>query len=409
MTVTLAGEAFSLDQFTADGGRGHRQIMPASGTRPAEPLFPDRIFGRLLEELDALRAPGALSTSTLTPATGAVEFALLAPATLRAGVYQAISLGDPAALMVGSLAADVSATSSLTLAVAFATGGERADWIITPVAGGRGRTVVTTATALALTAAHADFLIRCTVGGITITLPAAAAVGAGWAVSIASDPAGGVVTVDADGGDLIAGRASILLPAGHSVDLVCAGDGTWVVAGGAYRITQTVVFPAAALLPDPSAAPELTATAPGGRALRLLAFDAAAAETAWAQLTLPASWDPASAIRARLHALRTQTAASHGVVWMIAGAASGPGESAAVPPATSAADCICALSSLDWIFGGEADDTVAVPVAGAPQPGDVLSVAVTRDVAHTADDCAVDAGLIDLVLELDCIRFGSDA
>lgn len=76
MSVVLAGETFALEDFR---GLGHSETLDASGTRPAEPRFPDRIFARLLEEIEAAKedlASGMVSTSA-----SSVEIGVDDPAT----------------------------------------------------------------------------------------------------------------------------------------------------------------------------------------------------------------------------------------------------------------------------------------------------------------------------------------
>jgi hypothetical protein len=68
--VTLNGETFALDDFR---GMGHARVRPAGFGRPAEPLFPDRIFAQMTTVIDEnVDASGSAAASATTANAKAV-------------------------------------------------------------------------------------------------------------------------------------------------------------------------------------------------------------------------------------------------------------------------------------------------------------------------------------------------
>lgn len=230
MTIALGHdrEEFSLDQFTADGGRGHKRIMPANGTRPAEPLFPDRIYARVLEDLEVIRAPGAISLTAMTPATGSRTFTLTTAVALRAGVYRAASFGDPTCVMVGTLLADQAAGTSLTLDVSLATGAEeRSDWVISSLVSATSPRVRQTISAdRTLVATDTGTLLEVTAAA-TITLPLLAGLPASFAVDLVN-AAPGTVYLQPSGGELIGGLDRRIMVPGSGVSLQVS-SAAWLI------------------------------------------------------------------------------------------------------------------------------------------------------------------------------------
>lgn len=86
-------------------------------------------------------------------------------------------------------------------------------------------------------------LIDCTSGTFTLTLTAAATLGAGFAFAVRNSGTG-VVTIDPNGTELIDGATTLALAGGESCFCVCTGTGWKTVgrSGGATPQLRTVIF-----------------------------------------------------------------------------------------------------------------------------------------------------------------------
>ena len=129
---TLDGEDFVVADFTANDGFGHLTQRPADGEIPAEALFPDRIFRRMLNVVGALLGIGATSQSSLAIGTGSKTFALDNSLALSTGnLLKATSAADDANWMIGAISAK--SDDEVTIAVTLTGGsGTHADWILAP-------------------------------------------------------------------------------------------------------------------------------------------------------------------------------------------------------------------------------------------------------------------------------------
>ncbi|GAB4182175.1 MAG: hypothetical protein OHK0024_21490 [Thalassobaculales bacterium] len=365
------------------------------------------ILRKLAELGAALLAPGAASASSLAIGTGPIELALLAPATLPRGLYRVESLTEPGNFMLAALAEDAVGTASLTLNSLLAVGsGSHAGWIVAPLTAGRARPVLSAAADLTLGAAGGDALVLATAGGITLTLPAATSAGPGAALSVRHHGASGLVTVAAAGEDTVDGGAAIGLLPGQSVELAAIAGGWATVAGASPRLRQSVFLPAASLLPAETAGAEAAVfhNATSGIQEAVLAFDAAAVETATGSLRLPDSYG-GGGIALRLEWSHPAAATNFGVVW-------GVELRAAVDGHDLAAAGVWGSLATAADTGGAADALYVTPAASlamAAAAGQRLYLRVTRRVADGADTLAADARLHGLWVDFDCIRFGSDA
>lgn len=151
MSVTLDGETFSLSDFR---GLGHVAILPAStvgGGADSEPRWPDRIFRRMLTELEAAEgviqarddaiaaasstgASGTSSTS-LTVGTGSKSLTTQTGKAFVAGQTLKIAATSTPTVdyMVGTVTSYNSGTGALVVNVtAFYGSGTIADWSISP-------------------------------------------------------------------------------------------------------------------------------------------------------------------------------------------------------------------------------------------------------------------------------------
>jgi hypothetical protein len=181
-------------------------------------------FPKALEKIAALGAallgPGAVSTTAAAIGTGARTLALGAPATLPAGLYQMGSAGSPGNFMVCTLADPVVAAASLTLEAHIAVGsGTFADWIVAPLTATR-RPTRTEGASFTVGATDHRALIECT-DTMTASLPAASAVGGGFAVGLRN---GGSGTVTIAG--TIDGASDLVLAPQQAAELTVIGS-TW--------------------------------------------------------------------------------------------------------------------------------------------------------------------------------------
>ncbi|GAB4193237.1 MAG: hypothetical protein OHK0024_33440 [Thalassobaculales bacterium] len=355
-------------------------------------------------------AAQATSATELTIGTGVKSLTVQTGRSFATGMPVAVA-ASATARMIGTVASYDAGTGALDVLVVQAVGvGTFSAWTVSltgpPGLPWRVAAVDITAAPLTLTSVHNGHLVLAT-AALTITLPSTAATGAGWAVSIASDEAGGVVTVDADGSDLIAGRESILLPPGHTADLICAGDGVWVVAGGPYQVTQTVVWPAGAFELADTDAPEVVSVAQTNAPVRVALFDAAAEEVAHVRLPVVRS-HAGTPPRVDLTAIRptAASATAYGAVFRVQGAVLRPGQTSD-PAFTTGPDFLFALTAPDMIRPSDGEDSI--PLATAPQPGDTLVLRVARKVGHAADTCDADVGVYELRIRYEAIQGGDDA
>lgn len=142
--VVLGGETFSASQFSGNGGQGHAQIMPALTTRPAEALFPDRIFARFLEDYAIIQNVLAnlsfvgTSASSVAIGTGDKTFTVASGKGWVPGMPLLIT--DTAAPTTNYLICTVKTYSSTTLVVTVPVGGNfgagtLSSWAIMPKSG----------------------------------------------------------------------------------------------------------------------------------------------------------------------------------------------------------------------------------------------------------------------------------
>jgi hypothetical protein len=142
--VVVGGETFNATQFSGSNGQGHAQIMPALTTRPAEPLFPDRIMSRMLEDLAIIQAAYNLlgltgsSVSSVTIGTGDKTFTTQSGKGWVTGLP--IRVVDNAAPTTNYMIGTVKTYSSTTLVVTIPSGGNfgsgtLTDWSIMPSTG----------------------------------------------------------------------------------------------------------------------------------------------------------------------------------------------------------------------------------------------------------------------------------
>jgi hypothetical protein len=106
MSVTLNGEVFDVDRFR---GMNHTRNVPAGFGRPAEPLFPDRIFWQMLKVInDNLEASGEAAESAaeaLAYRDTAATHAATAQAARDQAVNAATSADYPYAPLTGGTGA----------------------------------------------------------------------------------------------------------------------------------------------------------------------------------------------------------------------------------------------------------------------------------------------------------------
>ena len=103
--------------------------------------------------------------------------------------------------------------------------------------GALGAAQVDKAAAYTVIAADRGKLLNATTGSWTLTLPAAATIGAGFAFALRNSGTG-VITLDANASETINGLLTVPLPAGAGGILICTGTG-WLTLGGLTPDAQT--------------------------------------------------------------------------------------------------------------------------------------------------------------------------
>ena len=154
-----------------------------------------------------LTAVGAAATGALT-VTGAV--------TATGGVDKLTSASG-----VVSVAASTAPTTGQVLT---ATSGTVATWQ-TPAGGSTALTISNKVAAYTVVVGDINAIINCTSGTFTVSLTAAATLGAGFNVTIwnTSTASADVITIDPAGAETIDGVSTLLLRAGEGMQVVCNG------------------------------------------------------------------------------------------------------------------------------------------------------------------------------------------
>lgn len=198
---------------------------------------------QLTNQLSASSAAGFSTTSTTSNAIS-VAGTNLTFTTADSG--KAFSPGsplriartsDPAAQYMDAICTSYSSTTLMVTTTAATGAGTFSDWTIS-VAGGPDVTLATmlraTKTgAYVVTTDDNGYLIDCTSGTFTVTLPAAATTGAGFNIRVINSGTG-VVTVDGDGSETIDGRTTESLQQYQYLHLFCTGT-AWLILGDSRR------------------------------------------------------------------------------------------------------------------------------------------------------------------------------
>lgn len=116
--VQLNGEDFTLSMFR---GLGHSTILDAGYGRPAEPLFPDRIFAQMLVEIEAAEGAGAAGAAALAATEAARDTTLI--------YKNDASASKDAAAISAAIAAAAATASQLPN---FTTTGTGSAYVVTP-------------------------------------------------------------------------------------------------------------------------------------------------------------------------------------------------------------------------------------------------------------------------------------
>ena len=142
--VTIGGETFQAADFSGDNGLGHAEILPALTTRPSEPRFPDRIFGRFTEDLALVQQVLAnssfigTSSSSVAIGTGDKTFTTQSGKGWAPGML--LLAVDTTAPTTNSIFGTVKSYSGTTLVITVPSGGTAGSgtptsWSIVPKSG----------------------------------------------------------------------------------------------------------------------------------------------------------------------------------------------------------------------------------------------------------------------------------